>query len=73
LLSKNIKIKMHRTKILPVVSYGCETLSLTVREEYKMRVFGRRVGLKGTRQKGMEGNCIMQSLMISAPHQILSG
>jgi hypothetical protein len=33
LLTKNIKIKIHRTLILPVVLYGCETWSLTLREE----------------------------------------
>jgi len=31
LLSKNIKIKIYRTIILPVVLYGCETWSLTLR------------------------------------------
>jgi len=31
LLSKNLKIKIYRTKILPVVLYGCKTWSLTVR------------------------------------------
>jgi len=39
LLSKNLKIKIYRTIILPVVSYGCETWSLTLREERKLRVF----------------------------------
>jgi hypothetical protein len=39
LLSKNLKIKIHRTIILPVVLYGCETLSLTLREEHRLRVF----------------------------------
>jgi len=33
LLSKNLKIKIYRTIILPVVLYGCETWSLTLREE----------------------------------------
>jgi len=33
LLSKNLKIKMYRTLNLPVVFYGCETCSLTLREE----------------------------------------
>ena len=32
LLTKNLKIKIYRTIILPVVSYGCETWSLTLRE-----------------------------------------
>ena len=39
LISKNIKIKIHRTIIVPVVVYGCETWSLTLREECRMRVF----------------------------------
>ena len=38
LLSKNIKIKIYRTIILRVVLYGCETWSLTLREECRMRV-----------------------------------
>ena len=38
LLSKNLKIKIYRTIILPVVLYGCETWSLTRREEKKLRV-----------------------------------
>ena len=42
LLSKNLKIKMYRTIILPVL-YGCETWSLTLREECKLRVFENRV------------------------------
>jgi len=43
LLSKNVKIKIYRTIILPVVLYGCETLSLTLREERKLRVFENMV------------------------------
>jgi len=43
LLSKNLKIKIHRTIILPVVLYGCETWSLTLREEHRLRVFENRV------------------------------
>jgi hypothetical protein len=43
LLSKEIKIKMYRTIILPVVLYGCETWSLTLREEHRLRVFENRV------------------------------
>ena len=37
LLSKNIKIKIYRTIFLPVVLYGCETWSLTLREERRLR------------------------------------
>jgi len=43
LVSKNLKIKIHRTIILPVVLYGCETWSLTLREELRLRVFENRV------------------------------
>ena len=43
LLSKNLKIKIYKTIILPVVLYGCETWSLTLREEYKLRVFENRI------------------------------
>ena len=42
-LSKNLKIKIHRTIILPVVLYGCETWSLTLREVRKLRVFENRI------------------------------
>ena len=54
LLSKNRKIKVYRTIILPVVLYGCETWSLTLREECGLRVFKNRVlrrifVLRGTR------------------------
>ena len=43
LLSKNLKIKIYKTIILPVVLYGCETWSLTLREEYRLRVFENRI------------------------------
>ena len=43
MLSKNIYIEIYRTIILPVVLYGCETWSLTLREERRMRVFENRV------------------------------
>ena len=43
LLSKNVKSKIYKTIILPVVLYGCETWSLTMREERKVRVFENRV------------------------------
>ena len=39
LLSKNLKIKVYISIILPVVLYGCETWSLILRDERKLRVF----------------------------------
>ena len=43
LLSRNTKIKIYRTIILRVVLYGCETWSLTLREERRLRVFENRM------------------------------
>ena len=43
LLSKNLKIKIYRTIILPVVLYGCETCSLIRREERKLKMFENMV------------------------------
>ena len=45
LLSKTLKIKIYSytSIILPVVLYGCENWSLTLREECRLRVFGNRV------------------------------
>jgi hypothetical protein len=42
LLAKNVKVRIYKTIILPVVLYGCETWSLTLREEHKLRVFVNR-------------------------------
>jgi hypothetical protein len=55
LLPKNLKIQIYRTIILPVGLYGCETWSLTLREERRLRVFENRMlrtihlDLRGTR------------------------
>ncbi|PSN35706.1 hypothetical protein C0J52_10179 [Blattella germanica] len=43
LLSKNIKLKIYKTVILPVILYGCETWTLTLREEKRLRVFENKV------------------------------
>ena len=43
LLSKKLKINIYRTIILPVVLYGCEAWSLTLREERKLRIFENMV------------------------------
>ena len=43
LLSKNLQIKIYSNIILPVVSYGCETWSFTLRGERRLRVFENRV------------------------------
>jgi len=43
LLSKNLKIKIYRNIILPVVLYGCETWSLTLSEKRRLKVLENRV------------------------------
>jgi hypothetical protein len=43
LLSKNLKISIYKTIILPVVLYGCKTWSRTLREEHRLRVFENKV------------------------------
>jgi len=43
LLSKNLKIKIYRTIILPIVLYGCETWSLTLTEDRMLTVFENMV------------------------------
>jgi hypothetical protein len=43
LLSKNVKIGIYQTVILPVILYGCETWCLILREEHRLRVFENRV------------------------------
>jgi hypothetical protein len=55
LLSKNLKIKIYKT-ILPVVLYGCETWSLALKEEYRLRVFDTRVlrGIFWTKERRSE-------------------
>ena len=43
MLYKNIKMKIYRTVNLPVVLYGCETWSPTLREKCRLRVIGNGV------------------------------
>jgi hypothetical protein len=43
LLSRNVKVKIYKTIILPVVLYGCETWSLTLKEDHRLSVFENRV------------------------------
>jgi hypothetical protein len=42
ILSKHIKIKMHKTSILHFVLYGCMTWSLTLRDEYELKVLQKK-------------------------------
>jgi hypothetical protein len=72
LLSKNTKIRVYRTIILPAVLCGCKTWSLTLREEHRLRVFVNRVlGLRQMRRQGRGENYITRNLMMCTHHQIL--
>jgi hypothetical protein len=58
LLSRNVKVKIYKTIILPVVLYGCETWSLTLRE-HSLRVFENRVlrRIFGPKRDEVTGQC----------------
>ena len=58
-LSKNLKVKIYRTVILPVVLYGCETWSLTSREERRLMMFENRVlrRIFGPKRDEVTGEC----------------
>ena len=78
LLSKKLKVKIYRTIILPVCLYGCETWSLTLREERRLRVSENRVlrrvfGPKRDEVIGKGENYIMKSSVICTPYRILCG
>jgi len=78
LLSKNLKIKIYRNIILPVVLYGCETWSLTLRQERRLRVFENRMlrrvfGPKRDEVTGKWRKLHMDDLRIFTPYQILCG
>ena len=78
LLSKNIKIKIYRTTVFPVVLYGFETWSLTLGEECRLRMFekgvlGKTLGPKRDKVTWEWRNYIMRSLMISTPLHTIFG
>jgi hypothetical protein len=54
LLRKNTKIRIYKTITFPVVLYGCETWSLTLRERYGLRVFENKVLRRIFDQRGMK-------------------
>jgi hypothetical protein len=75
LLSRNLKIRIYGTIIFPVVLYGYETLSLTLREEYRLRVFENRLlrkifGPKKDEVIEVRENCIMKSFITCTLRQV---
>jgi hypothetical protein len=76
LYQKNLKIKIYKTLILPIVLYGCETWSLiwgrNIDWGFLRTVCWRYLGLKGRKMDHGE-NCIMMSFMTCILHWILLG
>jgi hypothetical protein len=76
-LSKNSKIKIYKTIIVPIVLYGRETWSLTLREEHRFGMFGIKLlrGIFGSKMMevawGWKGT--MRSIITGTHHQILLG
>jgi len=78
LTSINIKVKINKTIILPLVSYGCETWLLTLREERRLRLFKKVVlrkisGFKRDVVSGEWRRLRNEKLTRCTPHQILVG
>jgi hypothetical protein len=71
LLSKNINLKIHRNIILPVVLYRCETWSLTLRVERRLRMLRRIFGPKRDEVTGEWRKLIMRNSIMCTPHQII--
>jgi hypothetical protein len=57
LISKNLKVKIYKTVILPVVLYGCETWSLTLKEKHRLWVFENRVLRIFGPKREVDGSC----------------
>jgi hypothetical protein len=72
---KNVKVRIYKIIILPVILCGCETWSLIVREEHKLRVFENRVVRRifGPKRDGVTEsgeNCITRSFIICTLHHV---
>jgi hypothetical protein len=66
LLPQKVKVKIYKAIILPVVFYGCEIWSFTLRKEHRLTVFGNRVqrrifGTKRGEVTGEQESCTMEA------------
>jgi hypothetical protein len=77
LISKKLQFKIYKTIILPVVLYECETWSLSLRAEHRLRVSEnrvlRRIFEPKRRKMDCGENCIMMNLITCILHLILLG
>jgi hypothetical protein len=70
-----LKVKIYKTIVLPVAAYGCETCSLTLREEHRLRVLENRMprrifGPKRDEVMDSGENCTVGSFIVFTHHQI---
>jgi hypothetical protein len=72
LLSRYVKVKIYKTIILPAVLYGCETWSLTLREEHRLRVFENRILRRISGPKWDEGTGEWRKLHSEELHNLYS-
>jgi hypothetical protein len=70
LLSRNVKVKIYKTIILIVVLYKCETWSLMLWEEHRLRVFENRVLRRILRLRQNGGSCTMRNFIICTHPQM---
>jgi hypothetical protein len=73
LLYRNVKFKIYKIVILTVVLYGCETWSLTLRDEHRLRVFENRVWRRMFGPKRDNGGSCLMSFIFCTHPQILLG
>ncbi|KAJ4431637.1 hypothetical protein ANN_20236 [Periplaneta americana] len=59
LLSKNLKVRIYKTVILPVLLYGCETWTLTLREEHRFRVFENKTSKWADNRQATNFECTL--------------
>jgi hypothetical protein len=73
--SKNLKIKLYKPLHLYAVLYGCETWSLTLREEHRLKVFENRVMWRifEPKMKEVGEGCIIRNFITFKLHQLLLG
>jgi len=74
--SKHKMYIKHSTTILPVILYGCQTWSLALREQQRLRVFKNRVLRQMFWTNGVTADwrkCVMRSFKVCIPYQTLYG
>jgi len=68
-----LKIKIYKTVVLHVALYGCETWSVTLKEEHSLRTgcWGEHLDLTGRKWREAGEDCIMSSFMTCTLRRLL--